>query len=260
MYNIFMLNMTDSKQMREDQKNLGVKEREAGNLENAVNIFSEVISWDQENNNPTGEMDALGHLRITYSLLAHQQEIAEEKRHYLEMAMDTAENILEIGRTQLEKSKNELAIPLAHSVDARMEFAEFIDEPARAEMLRQALNDIEVSITNLPGSEAHKAWVLQKRAQIQYLLGNVDDALVTLNNAEISLFNGYDEEINSGDQADMKLNIWLSGLFLAKATIYSNSNRPILARHYANAVLSIDDPDDFLVNRKNEAKKLINTL
>lgn len=148
-----MLDPSDTKEKRDERKNEAIRTREAGKLEEAVEIFSEVLAWDQENENPKGEMDTLGHLRIIYSKLADQQENEDEQRHYFEMAMDTAESILEIGRTALGLEKKELSIPLIHSADARMDFSRYLDGDARHEMLRLALEDMSYAMEYMASSE-----------------------------------------------------------------------------------------------------------
>jgi len=60
------------------------------------------------------------------------------------------------------------------------------------------------------------------------------------------------------DQAETKLIIWKTGLDLAHAEILVKEKKYILAKYYANGVISMPDSKNILVSRKKEAKKSYN--
>jgi len=74
------------------------------------------------------------------------------------------------------------------------------------------------------------------------------------------LFEGYDEEILKDDQAQLKLNVWLTGLHLTKAKIYAGEKKYVLAKHYANSVSNVSDPQNMLGERKKEAQRILASL
>ena len=126
--------------------------------------------------------------------------------------------------------------------------------------LTEALATLNEALADLPGSDAHKAWPANARARILHKLGRDDEAVQTLANALVSLFRGYDAVIAKGDQAETKLNVWLAGIHLTFARICEDTNKPILAKHFAQSVLDITDPKNLLNERKKEARKILESL
>lgn len=246
-----MLRPTDPKQKREKTKNDAVLTREGGKLEEAVKMLKEVISWDDVNNNKKGKSDVLGHLRITYTRIADQTKNKEEKKYNYQLALETAEDALQINPGPINK---------VHSVSARLDYSQYLKKDAKKEMLKRALKDITTAIENLPGSKAHKAWPASSRAKIQYALGDVNGAAKTLSNAQTLIFEGYENELKNDDQAKLKLNVWLSGIHLTFAQICLDEEKVILAKHFATSVLNVDDPKNMLGERKKEAKRILDGL
>lgn len=123
--------------------------------------------------------------------------------------------------------------------------------------LTTALETIEESIKNFPGSQAARAWPLNTKAQIQFKMGNTSDAMDSICQGQRMLYEGYEEQLKEDNNSDLKINVWLSGLFLSATVICKQTNRELLAKYYANAVLSLPDEEGHLVNRKNQAKALL---
>ncbi len=95
----------------------------------------------------------------------------------------------------------------------------------------------------------------------------------TLRFAEKCLFEGYGDEMEwpkhredigkellGNDQATLKINAWLSMIHLAYAEIYKDTQRYILAKHYANSVNCISDPSGTLTSVKKAARKILEEL
>jgi hypothetical protein len=116
------------------------------------------------------------------------------------------------------------------------------------------LKNIEEAIQTLPGSKAHKSWPSAMKAKILNKLGKPDEALETVAQAEKWLYEGYDDEMQNADQAEIKIMVWKSGLDLARAEIYMDQNKTLLAQYYLDNIINQSDPQKILVNRKKEAR------
>lgn len=294
-----MQNLTFTTQKdREDAKNKAVEIRESGDILLALEIFQAIEKWDEAHANIKGLLDVLGHIRITYTLLANQTNDQQIKKDLLKKVSETVQKIKQLLNTHVELPEGVRAIQLIHIASANFELLsdkiwttqlhetkfQTIKEESKGaskkesnnqpeikpntpisndtlqlqQQLQEILQDVEQAIAILPGSKAHKAWPMNLKAQIQYALGNLNGALTTIADAQQLLFEGYEAEVAGGDQAEIKLNVWLSGLMLTMATICQKENRLILARHYANYVVTMDYP--YLENRRNQAEQILKVL
>ena len=245
---------------RENLKNHYVILREQEDFESAVGGLKNVIKWDQENNNPSGELDVLGHLRIAYVNWAGATENLDEKSERIQQAEDIQLRALELLETHFPDDKARKAIVYAHLSDTIIEQLKMGSISGNDDKVASAFSYVQYSIENLGGSEAHKAWVFTKLAQLHYLANkDVHKALATLHEGEIALYNGYEEELKNSDGL-MKIRVWKSGLWITYATICQNENRPELARMYAEAIVSLQDEMGLLNTRKEQAKKILSTL
>lgn len=248
-------------QQRETFKNKGVEAREAGDLKQAEKIFNQVIEWDKKNNNLRGQIDVMGHLRIVYTRLVEQTENKEQKKIYLQKASQINKQVLQIAERNkdviTEGSMSILKVHIASTIVSFFEY--FTSEEAKAQ-LEKALNLVNEAIETLPGSKAHKAWPLRLKGEILHNLGKTEEAIEALTEGEVYLYLGYKDEIGKDDQAEIKINVWLSGLHLTFARICAQTKRDILAKHYVNSVLSVPDPKNILRERKKEAERILVTL
>lgn len=235
---------------REAYKNKAVETREAGHLEEARAMFEQIIAWDKVNNNLQGQIDVMGHLRITLTRLAEAETDPEKKKELQEEALKMVEDALALGET-------DSSIPEGTKTIQKVHYVNVLHDAGKDE---EALKVVNEALTNFPGTPAHKAWPANAKAQIQSSLGDVTGALATLEQGERWLFEGYTDEMNRNDQPEIKINVWLAGLHLTKARIYEKEGRHILARHYANSVLQIDDPSETLGERKKEAQRILDSI
>jgi len=254
------MNQINSLEDREALKNKAVETREAGKLTEAKGLLQEVIKWDEENNNFQGEMDALGHLKLTLRAEANEAQDETTRQQLLKEASDATWKAVEIGQSHPEIPEGPAIIQKIHLVNLIIDQFANSELPEKTTELKKALIIINEAIEKLPGTKAHKAWPLNAKAQILLGLDKVEEALDTLELAERNLYEGYEDELKKDDQAELKLNVWLAGLHLTKAKIYQQQDRQILAHHYANSVLNIDDPKNMLGLRKSQAKKILEEI
>jgi len=241
--------MINSKEQREKIKNEAVELREGGKHDEALSMFDEVISWDKENENTSGLVDVLGHKKITLKLMTDVAE-EDEKEKLMEKTQEVAQEGLDLAVKKFGKDSGQVAIQNAH-------YASLLNS---MEKPKEALEYVGNALESLPGSEAHKTWVLGMKAQAEILLEKYDDALKTLQLAQDKLFEGYDEEASDDDQAEIKLRVWNSGIMLGFAQVYAKTKKPLLAEVYAGAVLATPDPDNILENRRVETQKILDSL
>ena len=246
---------------REQVKNKAVEVRESGDLIGAEEALKQVIDWDQANQNYRGEVDALGHLRIVYTKLAEEQSDIRVKQDFRSKARECVNQALGILAEHPEIPQGPRSTLKVHLASTIFDSAKDEVEPrAKTSKLIEALGVIGEAVETLPGSIAHKAWPANLKAQILYELGRKDEAWEVLAQAEKWLYYGYEAEISAGDQGELKLNVWLSGLMLTKAEICRREGKPILAQHYAEYVVSMTDPQQSLGQRKKDASKLLSTI
>ena len=248
------------KEERERYKNLAVELREQGKLELALSMLDSVVSWDAANNNARGQVDALGHKKITLTLMADSSTDSSQKRQLLSQAVEIVEEALKIAESGDERLKGAVVTQKVQYASLLIKQSEFLDVKAKAEQLRKALETLDSCIKVFPGSEAHKAWPLAIKANALHELGRYDDSINTLHEAQKALFSGYDGEIKGADQAPMKLRVWNSGIMLGFSKIFADTNKPVLAEVYAMAVVQTPDPEGVLTARKKEAKAIIEKI
>lgn len=254
------LEATSTKEEREQYKNMAVKFREAGKFALAEKMFKEIVAWDEHKLNHRGEMDALGHLKLTYQAMADKETDHNTKIKYTQLARESIEKAITIGETYPEIPKGAITIQKVHLANLLMDKYINYDGPEKNSDLFKAIGIIDESLKDFPGSEAHKAWALAAKAKALTLVKQYEAALDTLDLAERKLYEGYKEEFAKNDQPELKLNVWLSGIHLTKAAIYKETDRKVLAKHYASSVITINDPTKALVVRKAQAKRLLQAI
>ncbi len=254
-----MLGSSASIEEREKYKNSAVEVRESGKLDQARNMFVEIIEWDKTNNNPRGQMDVLGHLKIVFTRLAETEPKSEAKLDWYNKALETSMQSLAIGEENPQIPEGVKAIQKIHAASLILDLCPY-QTSGKEEKLNEALKMINEAIATLPGSEAHKAWPSNTKAKILFELGKDDEAVEVLTQAQTFLYKGYEDEIKNDDQAEIKLNVWLAGIQLTYANICAKTGKNILAKQYASAVLNIEDPKNVLNERKKEAQKILDSL
>lgn len=257
-----ILTTASPKQTREEYKNLAVETREQGKLEKALNMFEQILEWDKENKNITGQMDTLGHTRITYTRLADeiQTENPKKAKELRYKALESVNSAIKLGKNK-QKLKGECAIQKVHFASASSDLIQYLtSKTEKQKVLKKAYTTIKQAMKELPGSRAHQAWPSNAKAKIEYALGMTSKAIGTLTEAEKLLFDGYQEEFKRDDQAQLKFAVWLSGLHLTYAMIAAKENRPMLARHYATSVIMTLDPKGVLGERKKEAQRILDSI
>lgn len=126
--------------------------------------------------------------------------------------------------------------------------------------LSEALSLVNHVIETLPGSPVHKTWPATLKAKIEYEMGSIEDSLHTLTQAQELVIRNYGSGVIKDKQTVMELNMWLSGLMLVAVEICLKENKPFLAKHYALHVLTMSDPENLLLERKKEAKRILDSL
>lgn len=234
-----------------------MKVRESGNLEEAEKLFLDVYSWDEANGSPKQQADTLGHLRITCSRMGDAETDLEKRTDLRERAKTYAEKALNILEKHPEISEGSTAIANIHLASSLYDLAveESADQEIKTKGLKTALGYIDKGIEILPGSRAHKAWPAYTKSKILYELGRKGEAWDTLLEGERNLYLGYDEEMTTGEQAKIKLNVWLSGIMINKGRFCKAEGKNELAKHYLEYVINMPDPENTLGERKKEAKR-----
>lgn len=249
---------------RENLKKQAAELREAGELKKSLELFNTVVDWDENNSNLRGAVDVLGHIRIVYTRLSDNETEISKKLEYMQAAKDALEKATHLAKSA-EGTENALPEgPLAtlevHKAATILTCALLKKGENYSEELQIALDTINDAMAKLPGSIAHKAWPTLAKSRILAELGRVDEALEAIDQGERFLYEGYEPEMASPDQGLLKLKVWQSGLFLGKAEIYAKQGKSVMARHYASAILAIDDPDNNLVERKKDAQRILDAL
>jgi hypothetical protein len=222
-------------------------------------MFDEVIMWDERHDNSRGKMDVLGHKKTALTLLADDSREPTEKASLLTQALECTEEALKIGEA-LNMPEGALAIQKVHLASLYIKRFENPAEADNVDLLNNAIEILDSALKVFSGSKAHRAWPLGIKARALHLLKKDTEALETLTQAQLALFEGYDEEVGTSDQSAMKLRIWSAGIMLGFAEIYLAQNKPILAEIYASAVLATPDPENSLVARKKQAEKFMENL
>ena len=246
---------------RERTKDKAVEVRESGDLVGAEELLKQVIAWDESNQNHRGRVDALGHLRIVYTKLAEEQSDIQVKQDFRSKARECVDRALGILDTHQEIPRGPRSTLQVHLASTVFDSAiDEVDPNAKATKLAKALETINQAMQTLPGSIAHKAWPANLKAQILYELERKDEAWEVLTQAEKWLYDGYEAEVSASDQGELKLNVWLSGLMLTKAEVCRREGKTVLARHYAEYVINMTDPQQSLGQRKKDASRLLSTI
>ncbi|HSX39697.1 MAG TPA: hypothetical protein VLI92_03890 [Candidatus Saccharimonadales bacterium] len=245
---------------RETLKNQAIEKRESGNLQEALELFKSVEQLDISDGNVRGQLDILGHIRITYSRLAEEETDLHKRKEYRKMAMNVVDEAITVGEQNADISQGALVIQKVHLASSLLDYSKELANHEKQVVLETALKNVEEAVRDLPGSKAHKSWPCNTEAQILLELGQYDKAFKTAQQGETWLFEGYDEEVRADDQAEMKLNVWLSGLHLTMGRICAAQNKKFLARQYAVSVLAIEDHKNTLHARKHDAQKLLDSL
>lgn len=245
---------------RDQLKNEAIELRETGKFEEALQKFKQVIQMDDESSNFRGKMDVLGQLRITYTRMSGGESDNQKRKDLKKLAMQTVDEIFRVATQHPEIPEGAKTIAQVHLANSLVDYAMELDPSERTTLLENALRNASEAVEKLPGSKAHKAWAANVKAQALYGLGRVDEALDTINQGEKWIFEGYEEELTKDDQAELKLNVWLSGLHLTMAKICQLEKKPLLARHYASAVLAIVDPTGTLSERKKDAQRILDSI
>ena len=261
-----------SQKEREEYKNLAVETRENSQLQLALNMFNNIIIWDNKNKNYRGIADVLGQIAITNNKLAESTKNNAEKKEYIKQSYLALEKATKLQDKKLAPVGGK-AITYVQIAATKNRAAQLLKGKSKNSLLLESLNDINFAIKNLPGSKAHKAWPLKVKAQILARLKKYDEAINTLATAEKQLYLGYQEEMGwakngreqkkgviGNDQAIIKLQVWLVGIQLTYAQIFKKTGRDLLAKFYAQAVLNMEDKEGVLKESKKTAKQILNEV
>lgn len=247
----------------EDRKSFiseAVSTRERGDLNTALDMFLKVVAWDETNSktNTKEGADVFGHLRITYSRLGMHEQDSQKKDEYYSLAVESAKTALKIVNTLPEVNAAIYQIHLASALSEQADNSA-LSSKQKTEVYEKALQNINDAIAVLPGSPAHKAWPMNTKAKLLNKLNRRDEALATIALGEILIAEGYEQEMQNED-GELKLMVWLTGLILTKAQVYADLQKTELAVFYASCILELPDPQNYLGERKKEAKALLTSI
>ena len=237
-----------------------VKLRESGLLSEALSKVNDLLTVHEENNDKKGLVEALGHKRLVLNHIAEAKSSMDEKESVVKEMLEVAGKAIAIAEKEFSGDKAMRALLNMHLADALISYSEHSKTQNKNDILQNALELVTKSVDDLGGSKAHKAWGLNKKAQIHHLLDQTREALDSLKIAEQAIFDGYDEEIKSGQDGIAKIKTWLSGTWLTYAKIAKDKNKQEIANLYANAVKSLPDAEKTLVLRKKQAEKIIDEI
>ncbi len=250
----------DSLAKRNQLYNHAVSLRESGHLVESLTFFKQIAGFDKKHNRYQDLIDVFGHIRITYTRLADDTNSTYEKNKYLYKALLTLKDAISIANTHQEITKGSKSILSAHTASLILKIS-LINSKYKKELLSYALKHIDKALKDLPGSEAHKSWPANTKAQILLELENLTEATKVITKAENWLKTGKKTELQSNDpHSRIKIDVWTTGIYLTKAKIYMAELKPILARFYAQLVLDYPTISDHLTERKKDAKKLIQEI
>ncbi|PIR42283.1 hypothetical protein CO058_01765 [candidate division WWE3 bacterium CG_4_9_14_0_2_um_filter_35_11] len=234
-----------------------VKLRESGLLSEALSKVNDLLTVHEESNNKKGLIEALGHKRLVLNHIAEAKASKHEKESVVKEMLEVAGKAIEIAEKEFSGDKEMRALLNMHLADALTSYSEHSKTQSKEDILQNALELVTKSIRDLGGSKAHKAWGLNKKAQIHHLLGETKDAIETLKKAEQAIFDGYDEEIKTQKDGIAKIKTWLTGIWLTYSQIAKDNGKKELANLYANAVKNQPDPEKTLVLRKKQAGRIL---
>lgn len=245
-----------SQKNREEYKDLAVKMREQGSLKIAKGMFEDILNWDQTNKNVRGEIGVLGHLAIVNESFARSCKSTSKKEFYLNEAKKYAETAL-----KLSKDLNDvgyISTSSVHYTSVALALS-MVNKEKYARIVKEAVQYIDKALKNFPGSETHKAWAMKAKAESLVMLGNYKEAFMVLNEAELRLVKGYNDELKETD-GKLKLQVWLTGIWLTKSYVCVQLKKTLLAEMYAKSVLQLNNDGGILNQRRKAAKLLISTL
>ncbi|OGC46703.1 hypothetical protein A2713_01475 [candidate division WWE3 bacterium RIFCSPHIGHO2_01_FULL_35_17] len=234
-----------------------VKLRESGLLSEALLKVNDLLTVHEESNNKKGLIEALGHKRLVLSHIAEAKNSKKEKESVIKEMLEVAGKAIEIAEKEFSGDKGLRALLNMHLADALISYSEHSKTQSKNDILHNALELVTKSINDLGGSKAHKAWALNKKAQIHHLLGETKDAIEALTKAEHAIFDGYDEETKTQKDGIAKIKTWLTGIWLTYAKIAKDTGKKEIANLYANAVKNLPDHEKTLVLRKKQAERMM---
>lgn len=255
------LSLSASKDEREAYKNKAVTLREQGKHKFALDMLDEVIRWDEQNKNFRGIMDVLGHKKLAYTLMADGVADPQHKGQLLTLALACVEEALNMGKEVPDLPVGPVLTQYVHYAGLLLTTADLETAQVATKKRNLAIEYLDKALSNgFTGSTAHKAWPLSIKAKALHALGQSEQALDCLLQAQKMLYLGYEEELKLNDQAEMKIRVWSSGISLGLGKLLLETGKPLLAEVHFAAVITTPDPDGILVARKKEAKKLLASI
>ena len=255
----YMANEIKDQQEREELKKQMVKLREQGDYQSAFAGFEQILDWDLANENHRGAVDVLGHTRIAWTNYAGTEKDPEIKNKHLDEAAIAHEKAVDLLRDHFQADKGLSAIVYAHGADLAIERMRLNPALISTDLLDETLAQVAYALEFLGGSEAHKAWVYNKYAQLMVLSGDIVGAIEAINEGKIAIFDGYEDEMENADGL-MKIRVWDTGLDLTFAVLCIQQGRPELARLKLEGVLAIKDTEGYLNARKAQAQQLLDSI
>lgn len=234
-----------------------VKLRESGLLSEALSKVNDLLTVHEKNNDKKGLVEALGHKRLVLNHIAEAKISKVEKEPVVKEMLEVAGKAIDIAEKEFSGDKALRALLNMHLADALISYSEHSKAETKDDILHNALEIVTKSVDDLGGSKAHKAWGLNKQAQIHHLLDQTREALEALKKAEHAIFDGYDDEIKSGQDGIAKIKTWLTGIWLTYAKIAKDTGKKEIAELYGEAVKNLPDPEKTLVLRKKQAERLL---
>jgi len=212
--------------------------------------------------NTKGAIDVYGRLRITYSRIGKGKRNNDEKLEFYKKAEYAIKEGLKLCEKYPEvKEKGRIAMLNTHLAGNSLEISSSIsDTKLRKQKLQEALKKINLAINDLAGSRAHLSWPKRAKGEILFLLGENQEAIDTLLEAEKDIIFGYKDEVGTNKDKEFVIGVWLSGLHLTIAKIAKEMDLPLIAKHYATSVISTKDNTGTLNERKKDAKRILDSL
>lgn len=252
--------MKDPKEKREELKNQAVLLREQEKYQEALEIFDEILKWDELNDNPRGKMDVLGHKRLALSEIAEKSTDTNEKKRLLTKATKCIEDALALEGTHPRINEGVIQTQKIHLASALLKESTVSESQAAGQLRKLALETIEEVLDNYLGDVAAKAWPLGIKADICLAQQKINAAIDSLLEAQKVLFEGYRVAVKEADQIELKYKVWLSGTFARLSNIANNENMPLISEIYSGAILGIPDPDNILKSKKSQAEENLKNL
>lgn len=260
--------VTDIHHKREKYKNLAVELGLQGNFDKSITMLNDVLNWDRDNKNARGLFDATGHLLNVYrskykvSDKSTRLDIISKKEDiFANLSTMNAEGLLDKGQQSM------LRVQEANMLLLKAD--EVANENKRIEITRQAIDTLIDLLSNLPGSDAHKLWPLNKAIKAMIDIKDYSNAKKYLNIAHSYLIDGYKAEVGKSsldkryvgnDQAIIKINYWMASLYANYAHLNYELENWHLAKIYAYMVLAIKTDENTLFSLHKQMNELLNEL